>query len=65
MGNTAIKSHVVWKEKAKERRLENKILKQRVKEITTSRDSWKDKAKKMNKRSNELGKENINHKNNR
>lgn len=33
-----------WKEKAKERRFENKFLKQRVKEVLLSRDAWKQKA---------------------
>jgi hypothetical protein len=33
-----------WKEKAKDRRLENKFLKQRVKELSLSRDNWKHKA---------------------
>lgn len=32
-----------WETRAKERRLENKALKKRIKEITTSRDSWKTK----------------------
>ncbi|CEG11359.1 hypothetical protein MSIBF_A1400004 [groundwater metagenome] len=57
--NTSIKPYVVWKEKAKERRLKNKFLKQRVKELTTSRDSWKNKAKKTNNTSNDLERENI------
>jgi hypothetical protein len=32
-----------WEKRAKERRLENKALKKRIKEITTSRDFWKNK----------------------
>jgi hypothetical protein len=32
-----------WKEKALERRLENKALKKRITELTLSRDSWKEK----------------------
>ena len=35
----------LWKQKAKSRRLENKFLKQRLKELRQSRDSWKTKAK--------------------
>ena len=35
----------LWKAKAKSRRLENKLLKQRIKELTQSRDMWKKKAK--------------------
>ena len=33
-----------WKEKAKSRRLENKLLKQRSKELVFSRGNWKAKA---------------------
>ena len=33
-----------WQKKAKERRLENKSLKKRIKELTISRDGWKTKA---------------------
>ena len=33
-----------WKDKAKDRRLENKALKKRLQELTTSRDTWKVKA---------------------
>lgn len=32
-----------WKERAINRRLENKILKKRIKELTVSRDNWKTK----------------------
>ena len=53
-----IKSDVIWKGKAKERRLENKFLKQRIKELTRSRDSWKNKSKEVIKRCNELESEN-------
>lgn len=34
-----------WKNKAKKRRLENDYLRQRVKELTNSRDNWKEKYK--------------------
>jgi hypothetical protein len=30
-----------WETRAKERRIENKALKKRIKELTLSRDSWK------------------------
>jgi len=30
-----------WEMRAKDRRLENKALKKRIKELTISRDSWK------------------------
>ena len=33
-----------WEVRAKERRLENKQLKKRIKELTFSRDEWKVKA---------------------
>lgn len=35
----------LWKEKAKERRMENKKLKTRITELIESRDKWKIKAK--------------------
>ena len=34
-----------WELRAKERRIENKALKKRIKELTISRDSWKAKHK--------------------
>ncbi len=34
----------IWKGKAKERRIENKNLKKRIKELSKNRDKWKDKA---------------------
>lgn len=37
----------IWKEKAMYRRLQNKILTRRIKELTASRDKWKEKAKKL------------------
>lgn len=36
--------HIDWEERAKIRRKENKALKKRIKELTTSRDKWKEKA---------------------
>lgn len=33
-----------WETRAKERRVENKQLKKRIKELTFSRDAWKVKA---------------------
>lgn len=35
----------IWKSRAIERREENKALKKRIKEITQSRDNWKNKYK--------------------
>lgn len=37
-------SNIDWKERAISRRLENKKLKKRIKELTISRDVWKEKA---------------------
>jgi hypothetical protein len=34
----------IWKNKAKERQIENKDLRKRLKESKTSRDQWKQKA---------------------
>ncbi len=36
-------SYVDWEVRAKSRRIENKALKKRVKELTSSRDLWKSK----------------------
>ena len=36
-------ANIEWETRAKERRIENKALKKRIKELTHSRDSWKDK----------------------
>jgi hypothetical protein len=41
--------NINWEVRAKERRLENKALKKRIKELTISRDDWK--AKYMNQKS--------------
>jgi len=37
-------ANIAWEERAKERRLENKRLKKKIKELTVSRDFWKTKA---------------------
>ncbi len=47
-----------WKEKAKERRLENKKLKSRIMELTGGRDTWKEKASLRLEKISELEKEN-------
>lgn len=39
-----VKSLWAWKEKAKERRSENKALKKRIQELTESRDMWRARA---------------------
>ena len=36
-------SNINWEIRAKDRRLENKFLKKKIKELTTSRDLWKSK----------------------
>jgi hypothetical protein len=43
-----------WEMRAKERRLENKQLKKRIKELTFSRDEWKVKAMKRKEDFDEL-----------
>jgi hypothetical protein len=43
-----------WEIRAKERRLENKQLKKRIKELTFSRDGWKVKAMKRKESLDEL-----------
>ncbi len=43
-----------WEIRAKERRLENKQLKKRIKELTFSRDEWKVKAMKRKEDFDEL-----------
>ena len=43
-----------WEIRAKERRIENKQLKKRIKELTFSRDEWKVKAMKRKERLDEL-----------
>ena len=39
--------NIEWEVRAKERRIENKALKKRIKELTISRDLWKDKYMKQ------------------
>ena len=34
-------SNIEWETRAKSRRIENKALKKRIKELTSSRDLWK------------------------
>lgn len=36
--------NIDWETRAKARRAENKRLKKKIKELTASRDGWKDKA---------------------
>lgn len=36
-------ANIEWEMRAKERRIENKALKKRIKELTHSRDFWKNK----------------------
>ena len=36
-------SYINWEVRAKSRRIENKALKKRIKELTSSRDLWKSK----------------------
>lgn len=36
-------ANIDWETRAKDRRIENKALKKRIKELTHSRDSWKNK----------------------
>ena len=43
-----------WEIRSKERRLENKQLKKRIKELTFSRDEWKVKAMKRKEDFDEL-----------
>ncbi len=43
-----------WEIRAKKRRLENKQLKKRIKELTFSRDEWKVKATKRKESLDEL-----------
>jgi len=43
-----------WKERAIERRIENKALKKRIKELTQSRDLWRDKSAEFKKQNEAL-----------
>jgi len=47
-------ANIEWETRAKERRLENKQLKKRIKELTLSRDFWKVKALERKGRLEEL-----------
>jgi hypothetical protein len=42
--------YINWKDRAKNRRIENKALKKRIKELTISRDKWKIKAQYFQKK---------------
>jgi len=50
-------SETDWKATAIERRLENKKVKKKCKELTTSRDDWKVKAIERNKKITQLEKQ--------
>ena len=47
-------ANIEWEIRAKERRVENKQLKKRIKELTLSRDEWKIKAMKRKESLDEL-----------
>lgn len=47
-------ANIEWEIRAKERRIENKQLKKRIKELTLSRDEWKVKAMKRKESLDEL-----------
>ncbi|MEI6092028.1 MAG: hypothetical protein WCR42_16375 [bacterium] len=47
-------ANIEWEQRAKERRLENKRLKKKIKELTTSRDFWKTKAMERKASLNEM-----------
>lgn len=47
-------ANIEWEIRAKERRIENKQLKKRIKELTFSRDEWKIKAMKRKESLDEL-----------
>jgi hypothetical protein len=46
--------NIDWEARAKERRLENKRLKKKIKELIISRDDWKDKATKRKESYDEM-----------
>jgi hypothetical protein len=50
-------SEIYWKVRAIDRRLENKRLKKKCKELTISRDGWKEKAIKRKADVNVLNKQ--------
>jgi hypothetical protein len=50
-------ANINWKERAINRRLINKELKKRIKELTESRDTWKSKAIERKKNINTLTKQ--------
>lgn len=46
--------NIDWKERAIVRRTENKSLKKRIKELTSSRDSWRQKSTELKKENQAL-----------
>ncbi len=40
----SVSFHIHWRERAIKRRIDNKALKKKIKELTISRDKWKSKA---------------------
>jgi hypothetical protein len=46
-----------WKEKAKQRREENKALKKQLKEVLESRNNWKKKAQDLKKKNEMIDEE--------
>lgn len=52
-----MEDNLIWKQRAIERRLENKELNKRRKELTTSRDNWKHKYMQQKQRTSQLEKE--------
>lgn len=51
--------NIDWETRAKARRLENKRLKKKIRELTTSRDGWKDKATERKNSLDELNKKMV------
>lgn len=47
-------ANIDWETRAKERRIENKQLKKKIKELTISRDAWKEKAIKRKENADEM-----------
>lgn len=47
-------ANIDWETRAKERRIENKQLKKKIKELTASRDAWKEKAIKRKENADEM-----------
>jgi len=49
-----------WKQKAKDRALEIRSLKKKVKEVSESRDYWKEKYMTLSKKKNTISHQDIN-----